>query len=41
MGQQESNEVYSEINDTIDKVEDHKDAIGGVIDHIVDVVTSW
>lgn len=41
IGQQDANEVYSEINDTIDKVEDHKDAIGGVIDHIVDVVTSW
>lgn len=39
--QTDANEVYSEINDTIDKVQDHKDEIGGIIDHIVDVVTSW
>lgn len=38
---QGAGEVYSEINDTIDKVEEHKNEIEGIIDHIVDVVTSW
>lgn len=41
INQRDADEVYSEINDKIDEVEEHKDAIGGVIDHIVDVVTSW
>lgn len=41
INQRDTDEVYSEINDKIDEVEEHKDAIGGVIDHIVDVVTSW
>lgn len=38
---QGAGEVYSEINDTIDKVEEHKNEIEGIIDHIVDVVVSW
>lgn len=41
INQRDTDAVYSEINDKIDEVEEHKDAIGGVIDHIVDVVTSW
>lgn len=41
IGQQDAGEVYSEINEKIDEVEEHKNAIGGVIEHIVDVVTSW
>lgn len=38
---QNAGEVYSEINEKIDEVDEHKNEIEGIIDHIVDVVTSW